>query len=81
MRARIGSQDLTATRSFLSEAGVMPVYEDDDLYCVGPDDALGAYLLFHDKGIDAPWVSPRRATVEFCANASDAVSNKWRYQA
>ena len=35
----------------------MPVYEDDDFYCVGPDDALGAYLLFHDKGIDAPWVS------------------------
>ena len=53
----LGSQDLTATRSFLSGAGIMPVYEDDDFCCVGPDDALGAYLLFHDKGIDAPWVS------------------------
>ena len=53
----LGSQDLEATRSFLSEAGITPVYEDDDFYCVGPDDALGAYLLFHEKSIDAPWVS------------------------
>ena len=53
----LGSQDLAATRSFLSGAGITPVYEDDDFYCVGPEDALGAYLLFHDKSIDTAWVS------------------------
>ncbi len=53
----LGSQDLAATKSFLEDAGITPVYADDDFYCVGPNDALGAYLLFHDKGVDAPWVS------------------------
>lgn len=53
----LGSQDLGATKACLSKAGISPVYEDKDFFCIGPDDALGAYLLFHDKAIDAPWVS------------------------
>lgn len=53
----LGSLDLAASKAFFDAAGVTPVYEDADFYCIGPQDAMGAYLLFHDKSVDAPWAS------------------------
>lgn len=53
----LGSLDLAASKLFFGNAGVTPVYEDYDFFCIGPDDAMGAYLLFHDKGVEAPWPS------------------------
>tara|TARA_B100000530_G_C15899789_1_gene464882 strand:- start:240 stop:1169 length:930 start_codon:yes stop_codon:yes gene_type:complete len=51
----LGSQDLAASKKYFAGAGIFPVFEDDDFYCIGPEDALGAYLLFHDKSVEAPW--------------------------
>ena len=51
----LGSQDLAASKKYFAGAGIFPVFEDDDFYCIGPEDALGAYLLFHDKSVGAPW--------------------------
>ena len=48
---------MSATKAYFGDAGICPVIEDDGFYCIGPDDALGAYLLFHDKALDAPWAS------------------------
>ena len=51
----LGSQDLATSKKYFADAGIFPVFEDDDFYCIGPEDALGAYLLFHDKSVGAPW--------------------------
>jgi len=51
----LGSQDLAATKAYFADAGIRPVYEDTNFFCIGSDDALGAYLLFHDKAVEAPW--------------------------
>lgn len=53
----LGSLDLTASKAYFRSAGVNSVYEDEDFFCIGPNDAMGAYLLFHDKGVEAPWAS------------------------
>ena len=53
----LGSIDLTASKAYFRSAGVNSVYEDEDFFCIGPNDAMGAYLLFHDKGVEAPWAS------------------------
>ena len=53
----LGSLDLPASKAFFQGVGITPVYEDEDFFCIGPDDALGAYLLFHRNGVDAPWAS------------------------
>lgn len=53
----LGSINLTASKAFFINADVTPVYEDEDFFCIGPDDAMGAYLVFHDKGVEAPWPS------------------------
>ena len=53
----LGSLNLAASKAYFRNAGVKPVYEDEDFFCIGPDDAMGAYLLFHDKGVEAPWPS------------------------
>ncbi len=53
----LGSRAISATKAYFGDAGIRPVFEDDGFYCIGPDDALGAYLLFHDKALDAPWAS------------------------
>jgi hypothetical protein len=49
------SADLTATRRVLARDGIRPIIATDELVCVGPREALGAYLLFHAARIDAPW--------------------------
>jgi hypothetical protein len=53
----LGSLDLAASKAFFGKAGVTPVYEDQNFFCIGSDDAMGAYLLFHDRTVDAPWPS------------------------
>jgi catechol 2,3-dioxygenase-like lactoylglutathione lyase family enzyme len=50
------TNDIAATRAVLAGNAVTPLYADDDLVCVGPADALGGYLLFHKREVDAPWL-------------------------
>ena len=47
--------DLALTRAVLAKNGIKPVIESDDLICVGPADALGAYMLFHALKVSDPW--------------------------
>jgi hypothetical protein len=47
--------DLALTREVLAQAGVTPVFSSSELICVGPEDALGGYLLFHAPGVGDPW--------------------------
>ena len=49
------SADLEAARDVLDSGGTDPLYADDEIVCVGPDDALGAYLVFHTASADQPW--------------------------
>jgi catechol 2,3-dioxygenase-like lactoylglutathione lyase family enzyme len=49
------TNDISATRADLSKNGVTPLFADDDLVCVGPDDVLSGYLLFHTPRLTAPW--------------------------
>lgn len=65
------SRDLPVTRRALAANGVTPAYADDELVCVGPQDALGAYLLFHGSEVEEPW---RRLAERLNARASSAPS-------
>jgi hypothetical protein len=47
--------DLSLTRALLARSGIRPVAASDDLICVGPADALGAYMLFHAPEAGDPW--------------------------
>lgn len=47
--------DLAVTRAFLARAGVTPVFESHAMICLGPADALGGWMLFHDAGVDDVW--------------------------
>jgi hypothetical protein len=47
--------DLALTRDVLARAGVTPVFASSELLCVGPEDALGGYMLFHAPGVSDPW--------------------------
>ena len=49
------SKDLKVTEAYFAENCIAPIYKDDNLICIGPADALGAYLIFHSKNVDAPW--------------------------
>lgn len=49
------SADLGETRSVLARNGFHPLVATAELICIGPADALGAYLLFHAESIDALW--------------------------
>lgn len=51
----LGSTSLALSKDFFRDSGTTPVVETEDLYCIGPEDALGAYLLFHENSVDAPW--------------------------
>lgn len=52
----LGSTSLALSKGFFRDSSTTPVIETEDLYCIGPDDALGACLLFHENSVDAPWV-------------------------
>jgi hypothetical protein len=56
----VRSTDLAATRRVLADAAIRPVVATDAALCVGPADALGAYLLFHTPSVTAPWESLAR---------------------
>ena len=47
--------DLALTRAVLARNGIGPVVASDDLIWIGPADALGAYLLFHEPAVSDPW--------------------------
>ena len=47
--------DLDVTRALLARNGITPVLASGDLICVGPADALGAFMLFHAAEVDDPW--------------------------
>jgi len=49
--------DLTLIRAVLAKNGIKPVIANGDITCVGPADALGAYMLFHAPGVSNPWES------------------------
>jgi len=47
--------DLTLTRALVTRNGIRPMIASDDLICIGPADALGAYMLFHGNAATDPW--------------------------
>jgi hypothetical protein len=47
--------DLALMREVLARAGVTPVFASSELLCVGPEDALGGYMLFHAPDVADPW--------------------------
>jgi hypothetical protein len=51
------SVDLKATRAALLKHRVAPLWADEELVCVSPADALGAYLLFHAPSVRTPWAT------------------------
>jgi hypothetical protein len=55
------SADLAETRRALARDGIRSIVATDELICVGPREALGAYILFHAASIDAPWQALARS--------------------
>jgi len=47
--------DLALTRAVLAKNGIKPVFASAELICVGPNTALGGYLLFHAPSVSDPW--------------------------
>jgi hypothetical protein len=47
--------DLVRTRAVLAQNEITPVFHSAELICLGPDAALGSYLLFHAPHIADPW--------------------------
>jgi hypothetical protein len=49
--------DLARIRAVLKQNGVPPVFESNNLICLGPRDALGGYMLFHAPDVSDPWAA------------------------
>ena len=49
------STDIATTAATLARHHVTPLFADDEMICVGPADAMGAYLLFHSGAVRDPW--------------------------
>jgi hypothetical protein len=49
------SGDLAETRGVLEAHGVKPLRESDKIIVVGPEDAAGAYMIFHAPNIESIW--------------------------
>lgn len=49
------SADLEQTRRALDDGGVLPAHADDDLICVGANEAFTSFLLFHRPSVAVPW--------------------------
>jgi hypothetical protein len=47
--------DLALTRDVLARNGIKPALARDEMICLRPADALGAYLLFHAPTVSDPW--------------------------
>jgi hypothetical protein len=55
MAAQALRADLSLTREALARNGITPVFQSAELICLGPEAALGSYMLFHAPGIVDPW--------------------------
>lgn len=51
------SIDLARTRKALARGGITPLFDGEELVCVGPADGIGSYLLFHAPAVTAPWIA------------------------
>jgi hypothetical protein len=51
----VRSADLRATRAVLDARSIPFLYADDELICLGADEALGSYLLFHRREVADAW--------------------------
>lgn len=51
------SSDMAVTAGLLAANGVVPLYADEELICIGPHDALGSHLLFHAPEVATPWTA------------------------
>ena len=49
--------DLGFVRDVLVRAGIRPLVDNDHVVCVGPGDALGSLLLFHEASVASPWTA------------------------
>jgi catechol 2,3-dioxygenase-like lactoylglutathione lyase family enzyme len=49
------STDIAMTAAALKRHDITPLFADDAMICVGPADAMGAYLLFHAGAVRDPW--------------------------
>ena len=52
--AAITVDELARTRAVLAANGIHPMLDEPSRLVVGPDDALGSALVFHEPG-SAPW--------------------------
>lgn len=48
--------DLARVRVVLKQ-NITPVFESNNLICLGPRDALGGYMLFHAPDVSDPWAA------------------------
>ena len=55
------SANIIETGNVLEARGVNPIRATDKFIVVGPEDAAGAYMIFHAPGIESVW--PYMATV------------------
>lgn len=51
----VRTADIAATGDVLRGGGINARFQDDELICLGPDEVLGSYLLFHRPEIAEPW--------------------------
>ena len=49
------SADMEATRAVLQRNGVRPARDAGDIIIVGPEDGLGAWIVFHGTAISSVW--------------------------
>jgi len=51
----IASADLDETRRLLASRGIRPLADAPEALCLGPEDGIGAYLVFHREGVAPVW--------------------------
>jgi len=51
----IRSGDFEKTNRHMQSQGIKPASANDTMLCIGPEEGLGAYLVFHAHGIDPVW--------------------------
>ena len=53
----LSCSDLARVREVVARAGIRPLVDNDHVVCVGPGDALGSLLLFHEASVASPWAA------------------------
>ena len=51
----IRSADLKDTRRAFKARGIKPAADNDKILCIGPDDGVGAYIIFHARDVETVW--------------------------